>query len=407
MRDSSARLKLLGALLRLNAERSEGFTAIELGGAADVELETARHFLKTEKDYVEISGQRAAAGKGRPGNVYTLSISGKQKLIGDIAFIGQTLRPPEEGDPFRSLGQLGETIEDFVEAIGDEREEYREIAEQELKGCRTEFKYLREAHSPYVSEFGLRLETLEQRLRDNSTTQGIARYDAEETHFVDWVVSRYGSWTTAHTSAIEPVVMLFDGIEGRDRLTEKVVETYLKEHVPVATFEVAGMAQHVREELFDCVGLLRRTTPLIACDIVMTVDSKTPIGRTLMLELKTHARPSRTGSRREIIDPNNEQVRLRYIERVAALVHSPEPRIRDFALRCTLALSAVERAEVSASFGPKPKRALSTLGASVQTAIGDTVCVDLQFNQLSKKKFEKSDVIYTKAIDRKRLSRTI
>ena len=48
-RDMTARLKLLGGLLRLDGLQPQGFTAQELATYAEVEAETARAFLSSCK----------------------------------------------------------------------------------------------------------------------------------------------------------------------------------------------------------------------------------------------------------------------------------------------------------------------------------------------------------------------
>jgi len=166
-RDSLAQLKLMGALVRLDALQPDGFTAQQLAETARVELETARSFLKKEL----VPEAKVIAGRGRPANLYLLSASRRAELIGRLVAIRQELDltegigGPSRAELFAPLELLEETLSE-LEAGSDTAEEWRDRlheARLEFTSAMADGRELQSKGSPEAIEFSKRITELQSR----------------------------------------------------------------------------------------------------------------------------------------------------------------------------------------------------------------------------------------------------
>lgn len=375
MRDEDAGVKLRGSLLRLQVFRPEGFTAAELSEAASVAGETSRDFLKNCR-YTELVGTRPSpSGKGRPVNLYRVTQFGGELLTQEIVKLREQalLREGLPEDVFSSLVELEETVEDMEMAVGDERAELRTEAERALKSCRTDLRALEKLSRLHADEFRTRLGRAEGRL---------TRLVDEFEDLVRGLVRKYGCWVDREASVWEPMLVLFDGIAGPDKAKSRVIEQSLKKDIPVASFDLAAMTKALRKKLFKSVGSLRAKTPLVGCDLVITVNSETDLGQVLITEIKNYAPVVQAGKR--LWHDDREHVRQKHILKAATYIASPEPRIRAFALKCAGALTAIEAVASREESGMEDLGDYIVSGDPISLAntyMGNVVCVDSSYNE--------------------------
>ena len=176
-KDGSARLKLLGGLLRLDAQSPGGFTAYELAAHSSVQEETARAFLNPRKGpgYAEaMPGSSAPArpdGGGRPANLYRLRPECRKDLLRQLTELRQQLDiaesvpSPTKDEVFASLERL-ETALQELELRPGAPEEWRSRlteAQLELRGGKADLRALEAKTSVNVVEFSRRLSAAQER----------------------------------------------------------------------------------------------------------------------------------------------------------------------------------------------------------------------------------------------------
>src|SRR4051794_7753754 len=89
-RDTTAGVKLLGGLLRLDALQPNGFTAQELADHAEVKWETAREFIRESGFTKVVAGRKPKAQPGgRPAKIYQLLPECRAKIVQRLAQIRQ------------------------------------------------------------------------------------------------------------------------------------------------------------------------------------------------------------------------------------------------------------------------------------------------------------------------------
>jgi hypothetical protein len=176
-RDSLAQLKLMGALVRLDALQPDGFTAQQLAEAARVELETARSYLKKEPAFAAVVAEAkvpaaGSDGRGRPANLYLLSASRRAELIERLVAIRQELDrtegigEPSEADLFAPLEQLEDTLSE-LEGGSDPAEEWRDRLDEarlEFASAMADYRALQSNKSPKAKGFSERIAKLQDRL---------------------------------------------------------------------------------------------------------------------------------------------------------------------------------------------------------------------------------------------------
>ncbi|MDL2403024.1 hypothetical protein [Rhizobium mayense] len=411
-RDRDASRKLMGALLRLSAGRSDGFTAKDLALAASVPHETARDFLKPDRSsFTESVGStsRDASGKGKPPNYYRVTEEGYQLLLKEVAAFRRQLigaaDPLPRDDVFRPLNQMKETIEDLEKAVADS-EEFEDLlieAKEGLKGCRKDLKALEAQQSEHVVEHALELGRLESRLRSE---EGRSRNETKEPDFVDWLVEKFGSWLDKPAAPFEPVLMLLDGIEGRDPLSSAVIRSCRQDAISVAAFDVAQMSDTVRRQLFDALVNLRQATPLAASKLVLTMDGATRLGQELAEEFKALALPPVEQASLDLpglglFDP--KAVRQSYLLRLAdAQNRLRAPQARNFAKTCASALLALDAANdvpewtiTERLIGQGADR--DKLMTAAQDLLGNVVFVDSNFDETIQEKLADVHLTYSSA----------
>ena len=176
-RDSMARLKLIGALVRLDALQPDGFTAQELAENARVELETARSFLKKEPTFAAVVIEAKAPptgsnGRGRPANLYQLPPGRRADVIKQLAAIRQELDAaegiagPSATQLFAPLELLEDTLSE-LEGSNDAPEEWRDRLEEarlEFASAMADCQALQSRASPEAIRFAKRIDELRDRL---------------------------------------------------------------------------------------------------------------------------------------------------------------------------------------------------------------------------------------------------
>lgn len=389
--------------MRLRAFRPDGFTAGDLSQSASVVLEAARDLLKSfEGQYVEVVGVRPSpSGRGRPSNVYVVTADGYELLSGEITHARRRhFKLSEAGDIYRSLRNLEQTLSDIEDVNQNERADLVAEADREVESCREDLRSLRALGSDLESRFNLRLSLLENRL---SSFRGMD----EELVDVRTTLERYGRYLDRSTSADEPMLLLLDGIEGEDRLSKKVIQQSRKQHLPVVEFNIAEMEPLRRQELYRKIVFLRESTNLIGCEIVITVNSRTDIGKAVVDEIR---REPYLGSWNHnewpaYVRADARSLRQRFLARAAALIVNSEPKIRDFAIRCTAALSALEATYVSVS---EDDARIFRDGfivsrdplSGVHQYMGGVMCLDQSYTKDAETAFGNSLVTYKPSIQR-------
>ena len=196
-RDNMARLKLMGALVRLDALQPDGFTAQQLAENARVELETARSFLKKESAFAVVVPELKAPaargdGRGRPANLFLLPPGSRVDLIKQLVALRQELDVAEgtasTAQLFASLEPLEGTLRE-LEHGGDTPGEWRDRLDEarlEFASAMADCRALQARTSPEAIEFAKRmadlqdrLTTLERRRPPSSETAAALGFDIE------------------------------------------------------------------------------------------------------------------------------------------------------------------------------------------------------------------------------------
>jgi hypothetical protein len=198
-RDGMARLKMIGALVRLDALQPNGFTAQQLAENARVELETARSFLKKEPVFAavvpEVKAPAAGSdGRGRPANLYLLPPGGRTDLIQQLAAVRQELdvtegiAGPSAAQLFAPLDLLEDTLSELEDG-NDTPEEWRDRLDEarlEFASAMADCRALQSRASPEATEFAKRIAELQDRLTtverlgpSSSETAAERRFDIE------------------------------------------------------------------------------------------------------------------------------------------------------------------------------------------------------------------------------------
>ncbi|WP_105431436.1 hypothetical protein [Neorhizobium sp. T6_25] len=408
-RDRDASRKLMGALLRLSAGNTDTFTAKELAHAARVEDETARDFLKPDRSsFTEIvaATSRDLAVKGKPPHRYKVTEEGHQRLLKEVAALRRQMIGAPDSMPrdvvFRPLNELKETIDDLENAIADS-EEFLDLlgeAREGLSGCRKDLRALEAQQSEYAVQYALELGRTEARIRSEAAR---SRPETKQTDYVRKIVDLWGSWLDRPASPFEPLLMLFDGIKGKDPLSHAVIQSCRQDAISVASFDVATMSDTVRRQLFDALGRLRQATPLAASKMVLTMDGATDLGQILAEEFKVLARPIIEEAGTELpglgwFDPT--EVRQSYLSQLTdaqGRVHAP--LARNFVSNCASALWAFD----AANDAPETTITEQLIGQgadrdkllmAAQDLLGNVVCVDYNFDETTREKMAGAHVTY-------------
>jgi len=414
-RDSSAGLKLLGGLVRLGALYPDGFTAAQLSDHAKVEPETARAFLNPEKGpgFAEvIPGAKSAAagdGRGRPANLYRLRPDRRAELMQQLVDLRRELDTaigipdPALEQVFAPLDLLEATIAE-LERGNDPIDAWRErLAEArlELSGATADLQALRTKGYAEATPFGRRLEALQARL---ATVERLGFPPAVKPLVQDPVnalVERLGKWIGGAPKALEPVVVLLNGIRDPDPLTSAIVKFY--QDMRVAVFDVAEMEPSIRARLYATLDKLRIATPLAISDFMLAVDGDTSIGQELASEFRILGQPGSWQERAKVGDGfsnlNLASLRRFYVAKTEALRGEEEdPARAAFGIRLTSALTAFDTADAALNMPRHPyanaKEHQARWRSAAQELMGDVVCLDTSANATIAAAFEGVPVDY-------------
>jgi len=399
----------MGALLRLSAGEADGFTAKDLALVAQVEDETARDFLKPDRSSFTdtvTSASKDGAAKGKPPKRYRVTEEGHQRLLTEVAAFRRQMigaaDPLPRDEVFRPLNQLKDTVDDLEKSVADSEEflGLLDEAREGLNGCRKDLRALEAQQSEYVVEHALELGRIETRIRSEEER---SRNEAKEPDLVDWFVGQFGSWLNRPAAPFEPFLMLFDGIEGRDPLSNAVIRSCQQDALSVASFDVATMSKTVRLQLFDALVRLRQATPLAASKMVLTMDGATDLGQVLAEEFKVLARPTVEQASGDLpglgwFDP--KAVRRSYLSRLTdAQRRLRAPQARNFVSNCASALLAFDAVNDVAESTVTER--LIGLGAdrdklltAAQDLLGNVVYVDSSFDESILEKLAGAHVTY-------------
>ncbi|MBD9544747.1 hypothetical protein IB276_35540 [Ensifer sp. ENS04] len=418
MRDIEAGLKIRGAMLRLDALKPQGFTVDDLTAVSGASKETARDMLKPGRSrYTQQTGILRLSS-GRPSKIYQLTEHGRQLLIQQVADARSHIAPPPRNERVRfdALNRLELTLAelDTTEVGSSEYYEYLDLAAIALKGCRGDLEELQKSDLPTadVSEYALRLGTAEGLLNGHQRHPllSIPKVDP-----VDWLVRNYGRWSHMPKSPIEPVLVLFDGIDGHDALSERVLARCEANEVSVASFNMSAMDQKRRRALFTWIDCLRKTTPLAASNFVLTVNGHTPIGKTLAREFNLFSKSDvnekgKYGHKAKLpldfpgfIEEEYKTIRQSYIERLAFAIHSAnDARRQAFAAKCSSLLTTFTAAEAVKGASLADARLQHQRTALLHAAhqmMGAHLCIDVGFTKSVERTFQGDDVRYIAAME--------
>lgn len=412
-RDYGARLKMCGALLRLDALFPDGFTRHQLAELADVAEETARDFVKADRapQYVEPVGHVASGG--RPLIRYRLTSSGRSDLLRYIAQTRRQLdaekgeKAPTNAELFAPLDLLEKTVLqlglDAKEGRDDEWREHREEALLELAGCKADLRALQERRSPIAEEYGRRLTKAELELGVTRPPPAVPAYAPMDP--LGEVVRRFGAWVLGVPPRLQPLVILFKG--GAETVANEVVQACSQADVRVASFNVAAMAKSDRTLLYGLLDRLRVTTPLAVCDFVLAVDGGSFLAQELATEFNALGSQPGQWSEKLAFLPGDfmrvdtGDIRRAYLDKCTSMLSAStvsDARQQTFARRCTSALLALETAETTFA-------AANVVVGSVQDhrtrwlnsahgLMGDMICIDSSYHPPLKNTFEGQPVDY-------------
>ena len=108
------------------------------------------------------------------------------------------------------------------------------------------------------------------------------------------VVHRFGKWGGAAAvgtfdpvaGMFDPVVVLLDGVRGRDPMSTWLIDACSAHGIRVAVIDLATTRQQDRFALYGAIDRLRAMTPLASANVVMTMDSNTVAARDYIAEIK-------------------------------------------------------------------------------------------------------------------------
>jgi len=219
----------------------------------------------------------------------------------------------------------------------------------------------------------------------------VAAVAAPKVDPLQWLVKEFGTWLGGAPQALGPVLVLLDGIIGRDRFAPVIADSCRKADVCVASFDVSGMAAHTRRALYASLDRLRSATPLAVSNLIMTLDGSHENARGLAMELRELCELGKWQEREpaamaNIPDFNLGVLRHFYVSRGAEMMGvptdaaTPEGRQSAFANRLTGALSAFTAAE-STRAAPrlpfeKPEEQRTRFLNAAHRLMGEIVCYD-------------------------------
>ena len=371
-RDPNAGLKMRGALLRLDVRAPQGFTARQFADEAGVPEETARSFLKDRRFTTTLdpiaptepadSGQR---GSGRPANRFVVSDAGRSLLL-DYAATARRLLLAEqaEPDPFAGLEVLEDSLAQLEKggaSPGKKADRLMEVR-LELTSARADLRALRISQPDVAKVFEPRLLAARKRLEAIENPRPIVRHEPSPLQvFVD----RFGEWWDGLVpKAVQPVIMLLDGIAGPDPVTANIGAAYASQGVPVARVDVAGLSDERRKVVRWWIDRLRDATPLSACDVFLSVDGETDIGKAVAQEFRELGLPAQ---QQTPASPDADAIGMFDFDRIRIdhLQRRYAPATSDsFAHRWRSALSAVAGAKAA-----RERTALIRLAASPSRTI--------------------------------------
>lgn len=405
-RDRTAGVKLLGGLLRLDGLQPAGFTAQELAKYAGVNRETARDFIR-DSSYTEVVSreQHGKLASGRPEKVYRLLPEGRAEIIGRLAEVRRAAGPvaptSEVADelfaPLRLLADLLDELEQSV-PYDEEWESCFKEAKLELQGAEADLRALQAQGSNHAEEFARKFSALRGRLL--AIEQSGPAPSRSTLDWVGWLVEQFGSWledaTALRNAAVklDRAIVLFDGVAGRnDPLVSRLLHAYRDQDVPVAVFDVVGMGEAKRTDLFAGFGALRLATPLAVCNLVLAVDGRTKTGRMLAAEFGKLDHPGEWDNPSGLDDQDLSSLRRFYLNSVMRTLNTAaEPSVgwaeafhTATASRLVSVLSACYAAETVAGrednrpfFGAEPaSERWQNMAAGL---LGPTVCFDAERN---------------------------
>ncbi|NUB46762.1 hypothetical protein GEU84_020425 [Fertoebacter nigrum] len=406
-RDMSARVKLLGGLLRLDAMRPSGFTAQDLSDHSGVKRETAREFIR-ECGYAEVVPRDDVSGQtvGRPARVYRLLPEGRKDVAQRLGIVRRAADGELSSPLKRDEGLFAPLI--LVEAILDEMERADQRDEDwfsrlhearlELRSAEADMHVLLTQGSEHSTAFSHQLTSLQRRLtvvEQLETRESIdpSPFEPKFDPF-SWLGEHFGQWLKSGTtlsdatSALGRGVVLLDGIEGEDPISIRMLDACHRRNVPVAAFDVADMDAAQRTRLFAGLEGLRTSTPLAVCDLVLTVDGRTEVGRSLACEIGELANPTRWNAIVKVADLDLLSLRQHYLTEGTSMLKSVQEPSAEYSVRkatagrLVSALLAIEAAESASEESgipfPWAKDETGRLRNAAKRLLGSVVCVDAQ-----------------------------
>jgi hypothetical protein len=218
------------------------------------------------------------------------------------------------------------------------------------------------------------------------------------------------------------VVVLFDGVKGKDPVADLVLSLCRQHDVRVAVFEFDDYAPADRFALYGALDRLRAATPLAVSDLIMTLDGTARGAAALADEVKqlgrvgawsargdwmTHGRLSGFG------DLDVDALRLFYMAKATQYgAYAPgaggsalDAKQRAYAWRVISALAAMTAAQaamgavsVTAHTPPlsndDPSSQPGKLLAGAGSVMGSVVCLDYKFNAAIRDRLQHATVQY-------------
>jgi hypothetical protein len=407
-RDSLASLKLLGALVRLDAASPNGFTAQHLSRVAQVGHETARAFLNPGKGpaFTEVCPSLPVrpAVRGRPANLYRVKPERRSELFRLLAEIRLQLGPPEgagaeavemENEAWDLLdGAIGELEQGSIPA-----ELWRgqlEEARLELRGLDAELQAMTVRAPAKAADFRFRFEGLRDRLTAVEKGRRPAARPSLKDHFAE-IVERFGRWRSPAPALFDPLLVLLEGIEGSDAVASAIARAANEAEIRVAAFDLCGLDEGERKMLFAALDRLRLATPLAVSDFVLALDGRTRPAKEFAYSFKQLARlDAPQGPKEAVIEGvgkfDLDELRREYFS-TGDLVGNAKAAYVTSAI--SLCAAVDKTADMSIEARPLPVWGLDT-AVVAKSVMGNMLCVDASHNDEIERTLEGEAVAYVK-----------